>query len=176
MPRRARFTSLPPAGIYHATNRGVARLSIAADDHDRRSFVALLNGARRQNDWQLLAYCLMPNHFHLVAISALERLSRGMHFLSFRYAQRFNERHDRVGHLFQGRFRARSVDAGDDVSALCAYVFENPVRAALCASAAEWPWTGGELLSDYAVAWTGERAGAHEQSGDTSPLRPFRRR
>jgi REP-associated tyrosine transposase len=176
MPRRARFTSLPPAGVYHVTHRGVARQSIAADDHDRRAFVAFLNGARRQNDWQLLAYCLMPNHFHLVVISALERLSRGMHFLGFRYAQRFNERHDRAGHLFQGRFRARSVSDGEDVSTVCAYVFENPVRATLCSSAGEWPWSGGELVRDYAVAWTGERAGAHEHSGDTSPLRPFRRR
>jgi putative transposase len=176
VPRLARFASLPPAGIYHVTQRGVARQSIAADDHDRRAFVALLNGARRQNNWQLLAYCLMPNHFHLVVLSALDRLSRGMHFLAFRYAQRYNERHDRAGHLFQGRFGARSVEIGEDASNVCAYVLENPVRATLCTSAADWPWSGGEMLLDYAVAWTGESAGAHEHSGDTSPLRPFRRR
>ena len=158
------------------TARGVARQSIAADDHDRRAFVALLNGARRQNSWQLLAYCLMPNHFHLVVLSALERLSRGMHFLNSRYAQRYNTRHDRAGHLFQGRFGARTVDGEEHFSTVCEYVLDNPVRAGLCATPADWPWLGGELLSDYAVAWTGESAGAHEQSGETSPLRPFSRR
>ena len=105
--------SLPPAGVYHVTARGVARQPISVDDHDRERFVTLVNAARRQNDWQLLAYCLMPNHFHLVVLCALERLTRGMHFLNFRYAQRFNERHDRVGHLFQDRFGARAVE-GDE--------------------------------------------------------------
>src|SRR3954453_18487599 len=148
MARRARCGSLPPAGGSRVTARGAARQAISVDDHDRVRFVALLNGARRQNDWQLLAYCLMPNHFHLVVLCALERLSRGMHFLNFRYAQRFNERHDRVGHLFQERFGARAVEGDDDFENVSAYVLNNPVRAGLCARLDDWRWSGGELLSD----------------------------
>src|SRR4051812_3998012 len=148
MARRARCDSLPPAGVYHVTARGVARQAISVDDHDCVRFVALLNGARRQNGWQLLAYCLMPNHFHLVIACALERLSDGMHSLNFRYAQRFNERHDRVGHLFQERFGARAVEGDEHFENVCEYVLNNPVRSGLCALPADWRWSGGELLGD----------------------------
>ena len=99
-----------------------------------------------------------------------------MHGLNFRYAQRFNERHDRVGHLFQGRFGARAVEGDEHFHAVGAYVLDNAVRAGLCASRDEWRWCGGELRATYADACTGESAGAHEQSGEASPPRPFRRR
>src|SRR3954454_6778519 len=148
MARRARCDSLPPAGVYHVTARGVARQAISVDDHDRVRFVVLLNGARRQKGWQLLAYCLMPNHFHLVVACALERLSDGMHFLNFRYAQRFNERHDRIRHLFQDRFGARAVEGDEHFENVCEYVLNNPVRAGLCAELGDWRWSGGELLGD----------------------------
>ena len=148
MARRARCDSLPPAGVYHVTARGVARQAISVDDHDRVRFVALLNGARRKNDWHLLAYCLMPNHFHLVVACALERLSDGMHFLNFRYAQRFNERHDRIGHLFQDRFGARAVEGDEHFENVCEYVLNNPVRAGLCKYPSDWPWSGCPALAD----------------------------
>jgi len=148
VPRRARCDSLPPAGVYHVTSRGVARQAISVDDLDRRRFVTLVNAARRQNDWQLLAYCLMPNHFHLVVLCALDRLTHGMHFLNFRYAQWFNERHDRVGHLFQGRFGARAVEGDQHFRSAAEYVLDNAVRAGLCATREEWRWCGGELLPD----------------------------
>ncbi len=130
------------------TARGVARQPISVDDVDRVRFVTLVHAARRQNDWQLLAYCLMPNHFHLLVLCALDRLTRGMHGLNFRYAQRFNERHDRVGHLFQGRFGARAVEGDEHFHAVGAYVLDNAVRAGLCASRDEWRWCGGELRAD----------------------------
>ena len=152
MPRQPRFQSLPPAGIYHVTARGVARQSIAADDADRRRFVSLLDGASRKHNWELLAYCLMPNHFHLVVASTVEALSRGMHSVEFRYAQRFNERHDRAGHLFQGRFFARSIEGDESFARVCTYVFENPVRAELCARRDAWQWSGGALFENYADA------------------------
>jgi hypothetical protein len=79
-------------------------------------------------------------------IAELDRLSRGIHFLSFRYAEAFNERYDRSGHLFQGRFGARTLEGEEDLGRVCAYVFDNPVRAGLCEPAARYRWTGGDFL------------------------------
>ena len=131
-------------GAYHVTARGVARQDIFRDDDDRRLFVGLLRRATRRWRWHLLAYCLMNNHFHLVVTTELERLSRGMHYVNFRYASAFNGRYDRVGHLFQNRFDARVIDADEHFVAACAYVLANAERAGIH----DWPWRGGELLVD----------------------------
>jgi putative transposase len=141
-------------GVYHVTTRGVARQDIFRDDDDHHLFVRLLRLAVQRWRWQLLAYCLMPNHFHLVVTTQLERLSRGMHLLNFRYAQAFNDRYDRVGHLFQGRFGARVVETDEHFTAACAYVLDNAARAGLCGARDDWPWIGGEVLDDL-------RAGVH---------------
>ena len=139
---------LPPVGAYHVTSRGVAQQTIFGDEHDYALCVSLLRRATRRWQWHLLAYCLMPNHFHLVVTCDLERLSRGMHLLNFRYAQSFNDRYQRVGHLFQGRFGARVIEGDEYFVAACAYVLENAVRAGLCTSRDDWPWIGGEVLAD----------------------------
>lgn len=85
----------------------------------------------------------MPNHFHLVVQCDLEQLSKGMHLLNFRYAQTFNKRHDRVGHLFQERFHTWIPGNAAHFATTCAYVLDNPVRAGLCATRRDWPWSGG---------------------------------
>ena len=84
------------------------------------------------------------------------------------YAQILNERHARTGHLFQGRFHIRVVETDGYLATVCDYVLDNAVLAALCRNRDEWPWLGS-----YARAWTGESAGAHEHSGDTSPPEPL---
>jgi putative transposase len=147
MPRAPRW-DLPPAGIYHVTARGVARQDIVKDDYDRQLFRRQLNLARRRHQWLVYAWCLMTNHYHLVVVWDLERLSRGMHLLKFRHAQAFNSRHDRVGHLFQGRFEARVVEGDEHFITVCEYVLDNPVRAGLCDTRGGWQWIGGELLTD----------------------------
>src|SRR3954451_16284959 len=141
MPRNC----LPPHGTFHVTNRGVEQRPIYLDDQDRRLFVALLERAARRFRWQLSAYVLMQNHFHLVVTSELVRLSRGMHHLSFRHAQHFNETHERAGHLFQSRFKARVIEDEEYHSAACAYVFENPGRVGASALPRDYPWSGGAL-------------------------------
>ena len=139
-------SSLPDAGAYHVTCRGVARQDIYADDDDRNLFVLLLRLVRRRWRWHVLAYCLMDNHYHLIVTTELDRLSRGMHLLNFRYAQSFNDRHRRVGHLFQNRFDARVIEADEHFVAACAYVLANAERAGIV----DWPWRGGELLAELA--------------------------
>ncbi|HEV7641141.1 MAG TPA: transposase [Gaiellaceae bacterium] len=147
MPRPPRSV-LSPVGVYHVTSRGVARQEIVRDDHDRRAFRRQLNAARLRHRWLVYAWCLMTNHYHLVVVCDLERLSRGLHLLNFHHAQTFNARHDRVGHLFQGRFDARVIEGDEHLAAVCGYVLDNPVRAGLCDGSTDWPWLGGEMLAD----------------------------
>jgi REP element-mobilizing transposase RayT len=127
--------------VYHVTSRGDRREPIFLDDDDRRRFLALLGQACDRFDAAVLAYCLMGNHYHLVLRTRQANLSTLMRHLNGVYTQRFNRRHGRVGHVFQGRFKAILVDAGAYLLALCRYVELNPVRAGLAATAADWPWS-----------------------------------
>jgi putative transposase len=138
--------NLPDVGVFHVTNRGVDRQVIYRDDEDRSFFVALLQRAVVTFGLALPAYVLMSNHFHVVVMGELERLSRGMHYVSFRYAMNFNERHTRTGHLFQGRFGARSIEDDEYLERVCAYVLDNPVRAGICERFEDYRWLGGEWL------------------------------
>jgi putative transposase len=140
MPRLPRYL-LPVEGVYHVTARGVARCAISHDD-DRRFFLALLARAVRRADWTCHAFCLMPNHYHVVVETVLERLSRGLHRLNGDYAQAFNQRHGRSGHLFGDRFAAFAIRDDEHLRQACEYVLQNPVRAGLCERAADWRWGG----------------------------------
>jgi putative transposase len=139
VPRRPR--NLLTGRFFHITVRGTARAPIYLDDDDRRYFLCLLDRAGDAVDWQRHAYCLMTNHYHLVVETTVERLSRAMHRLNGRYAQEFNERYRRTGHLFENRFRARVIESEEYLGDACRYVEDNPVRAGLCATADEWPWS-----------------------------------
>ena len=86
----------------------------------------------------------MTTHYHLVIETELSRLSRGMANLNSRYAQYFNNRHKRFGHLFAGRFTSYVIDSGEHFEAAVHYVLENPVRAGLCSQWQAWPWSGLE--------------------------------
>jgi REP element-mobilizing transposase RayT len=92
-------------------------------------------------DAQVLAYCLMGNHYHLVLYTRLGNLSRVMRHINGVYTQAFNRRHGLVGHLLQGRFKAILVDRDAYLLALCRYVERNPVAASLGAMPGDWPWS-----------------------------------
>jgi putative transposase len=139
MPRQPR--SLLGDGIFHVVSRGVARMVIFRDRDDYGGFVGLLGSVVDRFLWTHHAYCLMPNHFHLVVQTTRVRLSNGMHRLNGLYAEGFNDRYERVGHVFQDRFGARLIEDGSYLTAACAYVVNNPVRAGLVDTAEEWPWS-----------------------------------
>ncbi|MGH3104573.1 MAG: REP-associated tyrosine transposase [Gaiellaceae bacterium] len=143
MPRPPRV--LLPHGSYHVVTRGTARASIFLDDDDRRSFLALLWSTSVRLGWTCHAYCLMTNHYHLVLEAPAPNLSRGLQRLNGVYAQSFNNRHGRVGHLFQGRFWSLPIETEEQFAETCDYVLLNPVRAGLCELATDWRWSGGAV-------------------------------
>jgi REP element-mobilizing transposase RayT len=160
MARIARRISTAGGRYFHVTTRGVEQRLIFVDDDDRRAFVRLLAEVVARHGWQLHAYCLMDNHVHLVVETTPLELSRGMHRLLFRYAQRFNARYDRKGHLFAGRFGARVVRSLRYLANACIYVVWNPVRAGLCLTPRAWPWSGGRILGRLPASRAGPSAAA----------------
>ncbi|MGH3115679.1 MAG: REP-associated tyrosine transposase [Gaiellales bacterium] len=130
-------------GVYHATARGTNRTRIVRDELDCDAFIRFFARAAQAWEWAVHAFCLMPNHYHVVLETKVERLSNGMHALNWRHAFRFNSRHCRTGHLFQERFDARLIETDAYLEEACDYVLNNPVRAGLCNRPDEWPWSGG---------------------------------
>ena len=117
-----------PDGLYHLIARGNARQPIVADDHDRHDFFNVFAHVLERFGWLCHAFCLMDNHYHLVVETPLPNLPSGMRQLNGLYAQRFNRRHGRVGHLFQARYRSILIEKPTRLLAVCHYVVLNPVR------------------------------------------------
>lgn len=130
-----------PGALYHLTSRGDGREDIFADDADRLEFLEVLAGVVGRFEWRLYAYCLMDNHYHLMVETPKANLSRGMRQLNGVYTQRFNRRHGRVGHVFQGRFKAIVVDKQPYLLELSRYVVLNPVRARVVRDPARYRWS-----------------------------------
>jgi REP-associated tyrosine transposase len=131
-----------PDGFFHVTARGVDRTRIFLDDGDYMCFEASLENVSGRFGWKVHAYCLLPNHYHLIVETRREDLSKGMQRLNGLYAQRFNRRHDRVGHLFQNRYASYLIENDEYFERAVAYVRANPVEAGLCTRSEDWPWAG----------------------------------
>ncbi|MBI5753042.1 MAG: transposase [Hydrogenophilales bacterium] len=130
-----------PGAIYHVTSRGNARRKIFLDDSDRETFLSTLAWVVERFGWICHAYCLMDNHFHLMIETPEPNLSRGMRQLNGVYTQGFNRRHRKVGHLFQGRFKAILVERDSYLLELARYVVLNPVRAKLVKAPEDYLWS-----------------------------------
>src|SRR5439155_26610577 len=143
LPRNA----LPAEGIFHVTARGVDGCAIFRDDEDRRAYRRLLADACGRFDWHVHAWCQMGNHVHVVVEARRAAISAGIHRVHGRYAQRFNLRHARKGHLFGDRFATWVVRDEDHLVTTIEYVHANPVRAGLCERATDWPWSDSAPVS-----------------------------
>ncbi len=150
-----------PGAIYHVMNRGDRRERIFVDDADRQCFVDTLGEACAKTGWQIPAYVLMPNHFHVVVEPPLPNLVAGMKWLLGTYTNRFNRRHQLFGHLFSGRYKSLIVDGsyGGYLKSVGDYVHLNPARANLVAadaplkSFARSSWPAYLLARSKRPAW-----------------------
>src|SRR5882724_6911288 len=132
--------------MYHVMNRGDRREPIFLDDKDRLLFLEALGQVCGKTGWQVHAYCLMPNHFHLVLETPSANLVAGMKWFLGTYTGRFNRRHKLFGHLFSGRYKSLIVDGSGNgyLRTVCDYVHLNPVRAKLLGvrqKLGHYPWS-----------------------------------
>ena len=185
MPRKLRIEY--PGAMYHVMSRGDRREKIFLDDVDRQDFLKTLAEACQKTNWQVHAYCLMPNHYHLVLETPEPNLVAGMAWLQSTYTIRLNHRHQLFGHVLSGRYKAQLVEGSGNgyLRTACDYVHLNPVRARMvpeesgccrirgAALGRIWPrrsiglagcgWTG--CWASTASSRTRRRAGRSSSSG-----------
>jgi len=135
--------------VYHITSRGNARQAIFLDEKDFADFLSVLCSVVKRYHFILHAYCLMNNHYHLLIETPYGNLSRGMRQLNGLYTQRFNQRHQRVGHLFQGRYKAILVDKDNYLLGLCRYIVLNPVRANIVKDPKDYKWSSYQATTGH---------------------------
>lgn len=127
--------------LYHVTSRGDRREDIYDDDVDRLTFLELLNDVCESYNWDCHGYCLMSNHYHLLIETPEPNLSAGMRQLNGVYSQKYNFRHSKAGHVFQGRYVSILVEKESYLLELTRYIVLNPVRAGMVAQVSDWPWS-----------------------------------
>ncbi len=130
-----------PGAVYHVTARGDRHEDIFVDDEDRLALLDIAAQALSRFDARMLAYCLMGNHYHFVLHTRQANLSLLMRHINGVYTQAYNRRHRKVGHLFQGRYKAILVDRDAYLLEVCRYVDLNPVRARIVRKPRSWAWS-----------------------------------
>jgi len=151
--RRAR--ELLPDGIFHVTARAVYELPLFVDDADRHGFVHLLRRLEQTQHIRCVSYCLMVSHYHLLLEGRAEDLRVFMQRLNGRYAQRFNLRHHRHGHVFGDRYTARAVVSDRQLQETQEYIAANPAKSGLIDEDRPWPWVWCEDGSGGATEGVG---------------------
>jgi putative transposase len=130
-----------PGAVYHITGRGNEKKLIFKDERDREIFLDTLSQVDKCYNWLCHAYCLMNNHYHLIIETPDGNLSAGMRQLNGVYTQAFNRQHNRVGHLFQGRYKGILIQKDSHLLEVCRYVVLNPVRAKAVKKPEQWRWS-----------------------------------
>jgi len=130
-----------PGAMHHVTGRGNAKAPIFCEPCDYEAFLELVAEAVALQGWLCHAYCLIPNHYHLLFETPEPNLGKGMLRVNGTYARRFNWRYSRVGHVFQGPYGDTLVKDDDHLAEVARYLALNPVRAGLVDSPDAWPWS-----------------------------------
>lgn len=128
-------------GLYHVTSRGDGREDIYLSDADRQAWLEVFGQACKRFNWVCHAWCQMTNHYHILIETPEANVSQGMRQLNGVYTQRFNRAHARVGHVFQGRYKAILVERDSYLLELARYVVLNPLRARMVKRLENWPWS-----------------------------------
>jgi putative transposase len=131
---------------YHVNGKAVDGAKLFRDELDRMMFLDLLADQASRSEWCILGYCLMTTHYHLILTLRKLTLSSGFQRMNSLYARRYNQRHERRGALWQRRFYDSIVETDNHLYETVRYVALNPIRASMCATPEDWPW------SNYASA------------------------
>jgi putative transposase len=138
--------------LYHATSRGNEKRSIFFSDDDRSHFLHILGKTVERFAWTCFAFCLMDNHYHLLIETAMANISQGMKYLNGVFSQWINQKHHRVGHLFQGRFDGRLIEKETYFLEVARYIPLNPQRAGICIDPADYRWSSYRATRGLVVA------------------------
>jgi len=137
-----------PNAFYHITARGNERKAVFKSVKDREKFLSYFESASNRYGAVIHAYCLMDNHYHILIETPLGNLSKIMQHINSSYTTYFNIRHDRSGHLFQGRYKSILVDADEYAKELSRYIHLNPVRAKMVKTPEEYQWSSCVYYTD----------------------------
>lgn len=137
MPREARL--FIKGACYHVMSRGINKMQTFLDDEDYEKYINFIAKYKRRFAFKLYGWCGMPNHPHLIISS--DSLSKVMHMLNFSYAQYFNNKYERVGYLWQDRFKSYVVQKDRYLINLISYIEYNPVRANIVSNPEDYRWS-----------------------------------
>jgi len=146
MARQPRILS--STGIYHVMLRGNERKSLFLDNEDRRRFLATMSSKKAEASFMLFAFCLMDNHVHLLIREGSEPLAVTMKRINGSYAYYFNQKHNRIGHLFQDRFKSVPVENEQYLLKVVRYIHQNPVKAGMVGDPSEYRWSSQTAYTD----------------------------
>ncbi|MDF2548759.1 MAG: transposase IS200-family protein [Anaerosolibacter sp.] len=139
MPRQAREKS--SSKIYHLMLRGINRQNIFEDDEDRLRFIERIAYYKTISNYELYGYCLMDNHIHLLVREIDESISKAVKRISSSYVYWYNQKYDRLGHLFQERFKSEAVETDEHFLMVLRYIHQNPVKAGITKDMGKYLWS-----------------------------------
>jgi putative transposase len=152
--------SLQSGLVYHVINRGNGQARVFHKPKDYEALLDLLSTARQRPPVKLFAFCLMPNHFHLVVEPESQAsLSGFMQWLMTSHVRRYHQHYQSSGHVWQGRFKSFPIQRDEHLLIVLRYVRQNPVRAGLVSTESEWPWSSAsrsDIIDPYPVEDSGE--------------------
>lgn len=126
---------------YHVLNRANQKAQVFHEPADYDAFINLMSKAQQQIELPVLAACLMPNHVHLVVTPQADKdVTKWMHWLFTTHSRHYNDKHGKVGHVWQGRFKASMAQCDQHLMTVVRYVERNALRAGLVETAEDWPW------------------------------------
>lgn len=146
MPRQRREIS--KTSVYHIMMRGNEKKDIFIDEEDKMKFIDILIEKKQDEAYYLYAYCLMNNHVHLIIKEGKDELSRIMKRINISYAHYFNDKYDRVGHIFQDRFRSEAIESEAYLLSAIRYIHMNPVKANVVKETSQYSWSSYNLYID----------------------------
>lgn len=139
MPRKARIKS--ESGVYHAILRGVNQQQLFEDEEDFEKFIQVIRDCKAISEFELYAYCLMGNHIHLLIKEVKEPIEQIFKRIGSRYVYWYNIKYQRVGHLFQDRFKSEPVETEEYFLTVLRYIHQNPVKAGICDGIEDWKYS-----------------------------------